>query len=65
MLLSLLCFCVLLNQCLKLHVFVSITYRYLLREIKKVNLAVPEAEVPPVAPAPKNVLEIMVGAEIY
>ncbi len=36
---------------------------YLLREIKKVNLAVPEAEVPPVAPAPKNVLEIMVGAE--
>ncbi|XP_067288956.1 V-type proton ATPase 116 kDa subunit a 2 isoform X2 [Pseudorasbora parva] len=32
---------------------------YLLREIKKANIAVPEAEVPPVAPAPKNVLEIM------
>uniref|UniRef100_A0A673G7Y9 V-type proton ATPase subunit a n=1 Tax=Sinocyclocheilus rhinocerous TaxID=307959 RepID=A0A673G7Y9_9TELE len=32
---------------------------YLLREIRKFNLAVPEAEVPPVAPAPKNVLEIM------
>uniref|UniRef100_A0A8C1I3C9 V-type proton ATPase subunit a n=1 Tax=Cyprinus carpio carpio TaxID=630221 RepID=A0A8C1I3C9_CYPCA len=32
---------------------------YLLREIRKANLAVPEAELPPVAPAPKNVLEIM------
>ncbi|KAG1970828.1 V-type proton ATPase 116 kDa subunit a2 isoform X2 [Pimephales promelas] len=32
---------------------------YLLREIRKANIAVPEAEVPPVAPAPKNVLEIM------
>uniref|UniRef100_A0A671T623 V-type proton ATPase subunit a n=1 Tax=Sinocyclocheilus anshuiensis TaxID=1608454 RepID=A0A671T623_9TELE len=32
---------------------------YLLREIRKANLAVPETEVPPVAPAPKNVLEIM------
>ncbi|XP_016110970.1 V-type proton ATPase 116 kDa subunit a-like isoform X4 [Sinocyclocheilus grahami] len=32
---------------------------YLLREIRKANLAVPEAEIPPVAPAPKNVLEIM------
>uniref|UniRef100_A0A8C1FN23 V-type proton ATPase subunit a n=1 Tax=Cyprinus carpio carpio TaxID=630221 RepID=A0A8C1FN23_CYPCA len=32
---------------------------YLLREIRKANLAVPEAEIPPAAPAPKNVLEIM------
>uniref|UniRef100_A0A672NN03 V-type proton ATPase subunit a n=1 Tax=Sinocyclocheilus grahami TaxID=75366 RepID=A0A672NN03_SINGR len=32
---------------------------YLLREIRNANLAVPETEVPPVAPAPKNVLEIM------
>ncbi|XP_051973807.1 V-type proton ATPase 116 kDa subunit a 2 isoform X3 [Xyrauchen texanus] len=32
---------------------------YLLREIRKTNIAVSEAEVPPVAPAPKNVLEIM------
>ncbi|XP_050977589.1 V-type proton ATPase 116 kDa subunit a 2 isoform X3 [Labeo rohita] len=32
---------------------------YLLREIRKASIAVPEAEVPPVAPAPKNVLEIM------
>ncbi|TRY65291.1 hypothetical protein DNTS_015443 [Danionella cerebrum] len=32
---------------------------YLLREIKKTNIVVPEAEVTPVAPAPKNVLEIM------
>ncbi|XP_051540086.1 V-type proton ATPase 116 kDa subunit a 2-like isoform X1 [Myxocyprinus asiaticus] len=32
---------------------------YLLREIKKANIAVPEPEILPVAPAPKNVLEIM------
>ncbi|KAG9263355.1 V-type proton ATPase 116 kDa subunit a isoform X1 [Astyanax mexicanus] len=32
---------------------------YLLREIRKANLAVPEPEVSPVAPAPKHVLEIM------
>ncbi|KAA0703735.1 V-type proton ATPase 116 kDa subunit a isoform 2 [Triplophysa tibetana] len=32
---------------------------YLLREIKKENIAVPEAEDLPAAPAPKNVLEIM------
>uniref|UniRef100_A0A671RS72 V-type proton ATPase subunit a n=1 Tax=Sinocyclocheilus anshuiensis TaxID=1608454 RepID=A0A671RS72_9TELE len=32
---------------------------YLLREIRKANLAVPEAEIPPVAPAPKNVFKIM------
>ncbi|XP_073685438.1 V-type proton ATPase 116 kDa subunit a 2 isoform X2 [Garra rufa] len=32
---------------------------YLLREIRKATIAVPEAEIPPVAPAPKNVLEIM------
>lgn len=32
---------------------------YLLREIKKANIAVPEAEILPAAPAPKNVLEIM------
>ncbi|KAK3549965.1 hypothetical protein QTP86_016861 [Hemibagrus guttatus] len=32
---------------------------YLLREIKKANIAVPEPEVSPVAPAPKHVLEIM------
>lgn len=36
---------------------------YLLREIKKANIAVPEAEVLPAAPAPKNVLEIMVSVE--
>ncbi|MCJ8742752.1 hypothetical protein PDJAM_G00085830 [Pangasius djambal] len=32
---------------------------YLLREIKKANIAIPEPEVSPVAPAPKHVLEIM------
>nr|XP_055064849.1 V-type proton ATPase 116 kDa subunit a 2 isoform X2 [Misgurnus anguillicaudatus] len=32
---------------------------YLLREIRKANIAVPEAEILPAAPAPKNVLEIM------
>ncbi|XP_065146480.1 V-type proton ATPase 116 kDa subunit a 2 isoform X1 [Paramisgurnus dabryanus] len=32
---------------------------YLLREIKKASIAVPEAEILPAAPAPKNVLEIM------
>ncbi|KAG7322889.1 hypothetical protein KOW79_014235 [Hemibagrus wyckioides] len=32
---------------------------YLLREIKKAKIAVPEPEVSPVAPAPKHVLEIM------
>uniref|UniRef100_A0A672QNS8 V-type proton ATPase subunit a n=1 Tax=Sinocyclocheilus grahami TaxID=75366 RepID=A0A672QNS8_SINGR len=42
-----------------MNVFVCSWIRYLLREIRKANLAVPEAEIPPVAPAPKNVLEIM------
>ncbi|KAF4082629.1 hypothetical protein AMELA_G00153650 [Ameiurus melas] len=32
---------------------------YLLREIKKASIAIPEPEVSPVAPAPKHVLEIM------
>ncbi|XP_028842823.1 V-type proton ATPase 116 kDa subunit a isoform X2 [Denticeps clupeoides] len=32
---------------------------YLLREIKKANIAVPETDDSPVAPAPKHVLEIM------
>ena len=34
---------------------------YLLREIRKANIAVPEEEASPAAPPPKQVLEIMVG----
>lgn len=34
---------------------------YLLREIRKSNIAVPEEEESPAAPPPKQVLEIMVG----
>ncbi|XP_060765220.1 V-type proton ATPase 116 kDa subunit a 2 isoform X2 [Neoarius graeffei] len=32
---------------------------YLLREIKKANIAIPEPDISPAAPAPKHVLEIM------
>lgn len=46
-------------------IFFPLLTGYLLREIKKANIAVPEAEVLPAAPAPKNVLEIMVSVEIY
>jgi hypothetical protein len=34
---------------------------YLLREIRKASIAVPEEEASPAAPPPKAVLEIMVG----
>jgi len=35
---------------------------YLLREIQKINISVPEEDESPLAPPPRQVLEIMVSA---
>lgn len=37
---------------------------YLLREIQKANIAVPEEDESPLAPPPRQVLEIMVRARL-
>lgn len=37
---------------------------YLLREIQKANIAVPEEDESPLAPPPRQVLEIMVSARL-
>lgn len=40
----------------------SVSTGYLLREIQKANIAVPEEDESPLAPPPRQVLEIMVSA---
>lgn len=42
-------------------VSISLWTGYLLREIQKANIAVPEEDESPVAPPPRQVLEIMVS----
>lgn len=51
-----------MKQTISIFVVVFLLTGYLLREIQKANIAVPEEDESPLAPPPRQVLEIMVSA---
>lgn len=54
-----------MKQTISRVLFLFLLTGYLLREIQKANIAVPEEDESPLAPPPRQVLEIMVSDTFY
>lgn len=54
-----------MKQTISRFSFLFLLTGYLLREIQKANIAVPEEDESPLAPPPRQVLEIMVSDTFY